>query len=446
MSAAPAADAGMKRNLGLTSATTLIVGSAIGSGIFILPSLMADRVASPGLLMLAWIVAGAASLAGALTFAEMAGMFPRAGGTYVFLREAFNDGVAFLYGWTWFWVIGTGIIAAVAYAFALFVARLFPLTDFGVKLVAMSCIAFLTLVNYVGVKYGGLVQNVFTVLKVGAIAALVAAGFLFASEPQPLFDFAETGGAAAAGGFGTALLLAFFAYDGWSQSAVVASEVRNPQRTVPKAMLIGTLVVMAVYVAATAAYVHVLPFARVRTTSTLAADVMDAVAGPTGVLFITIAIVVSTFGTVNAFVLSCPRVVWAMAKDGLFYRGMGSLHRRFGTPDFALLIQAEWACLLVLTGTYERLVTYATLAIWGFYGIAGVGFFRLRRKAAHLERPYRVFGYPLVPALFVATSAFVVANTLYFDRDNALWSVGLVATGIPALFLLNRRRRATEGP
>lgn len=436
-----ATETGMKRDIGLLGATTLIVGSAIGSGIFLLPSRMANDVGSPALLLAAWVVCGFVSLFGALTFAEMAGMYPRAGGQYVFLREAWGDAVGFLYGWTWFTVISTGIIAAVATAFALFVSVLFPLTAFQVKLVAMATILALTAVNYVGVKYGGAVSNLFTILKVAAILALVVAGFTLAENPSNPFateGFAPAAGLA--GGFGLAMLAAFFAYDGWVQATFVASEVKNPQKTVPRAMLIGTLIVMGVYVAATAVYLYVLPFGHVASTSTLAADVARAVLGENGVRFITIAIIVSTFGTVNAFVLSGPRVTFALARDNLFYKGMGSLSSRFATPDFALLVQAELACLLVLSGTYNQLVNYATFGIWAFYGLAGVGFFVLRRKAAHVHRPYKAWGYPVIPALFVLAAAYIVVNTLLNDTRNALTGVGLIALGVP-FYLIARRTR-----
>ncbi len=436
----------LKPTLGLLSATLLIVGSSIGSGIFRLPSSMAAQVGTPWLLVGVWVLCGLLSLAGALTFAEMGAMFPRAGGQYVFLRQAYGDRVAFLYGWTFFWVIQTGIIAAVATAFAGFFAVLVPLSGLQVKLVAMGVIALLSAVNYVGVKYGGLVSNVFTGLKLIALAALVVAGFVLVkgagNYAMPVVSPSTPN---VVGAVGLAMAAAFFAYDGWNQSAFVASEIKEPQRNVPLSMLLGTLGVMLVYVLANLVYVHVLPFDQVSHTATLASDVAKVLFGPVGATLITIAVLVSTFGTVNAYVLSGPRVYYAMAKDGLSYPGLAGVSRRFSTPDFAILVQAEWAMLLVLTGSYDSLVNFSVLGIWLFYGVAGVGLFLLRRRMPHAERPYRTTLYPVVPILFIATSLFIVVNGLLNDTRNALIGLGLILTGVPALaFLEWRKRRAAS--
>jgi APA family basic amino acid/polyamine antiporter len=431
--------------LGLLTATLLIVGSSIGSGIFRLPASMAAQVGTPWLLLGVWVLCGLLSIAGALTFAEMGAMFPRAGGQYVFLREAFGDRPAFLYGWTFFWVIQTGIIAAVAFAFAGFLSFLVPLTPFQVKLVAMGLILLLSAVNYVGVRYGGLVSNLFTVVKLGAIAALLVLGFVLAS-PSTSFDLpiVEPNATGVVGAVGLAMAAAFFAYDGWNQSAFVASEIKNPQRNVPLSMILGTLTVMTVYVLANLVYVYVLPFDQVIATAdtgTLGAEVARAILGPVGATLVTVAILVSVFGTVNAYVLSGPRVYYAMAKDGMSYKGFASVSPRFSTPDFAILLQAEWACLLVLTGSFNDLVNFSVFAIWLFYGIAGLAFFRLRKTHAHLPRPYKTLGYPVVPILFIATSVFIVVNTLVTDTRNALFGLLLILSGIPVLLFLERRNR-----
>lgn len=442
----------LKPTLGLLTATLLIVGSAIGSGIFLLPSAMATQLGSPWLLLGVWVLCGLLSLAGALTFAEMGAMFPRAGGQYVFLREAFGDRVAFLYGWTFFWVIQTGIIAAVAFAFAGFLSFLVPLTTFQIKLVAMALILLLSGVNYVGVRYGGAVNNAFTAAKVGAIAALVLLGFVLArgagnfAMPVTPPDAAPLGVLA---GVGAAMAAAFFAYDGWNQSAFVASEIKDPRRNVPLSMILGTLIVMTVYVLANLVYLHVLPYdAIVATvaTGTLGAETAKVILGPVGATLVTLAILVAVFGTVNAYVLSGPRVYYAMAKDGLSYPGFASISERFKTPDFAILLQAEWACLLVLTGSFEDLVNFAVFAIWLFYGVTGVAYFRLRRTHAHLPRPYKTLGYPVTPLIFIATSVLIVGNLLMTDTRNALFGLGLVLTGVPALALIEwRARRAKTG-
>ena len=437
--------------LGLLTATFLIVGSSIGSGIFRLPASMAAEVGSAWLLVGVWVLCGLLSIAGALTFAEMAAMFPRAGGQYVFLREAFGGRTAFLYGWTFFWVIQTGIIAAVAFAFAGFLSFLVPMTGFQVKLAAISLILLLSAVNYVGVRYGGLVNNVFTAAKVGAIAALVLLGFVLATGAGNFDAPALPQGAAPLGvvaSVGTAMAFAFFAYDGWNQSAFVASEIKDPQRNVPRSMILGTLTVMAVYVLANLVYVHVLPFDAITATAatgTLGAETAEAILGPVGGTLVTLAILVAVFGTVNAYVLSGPRVYYAMAKDGMSYDGFASVSPRFRTPDFAIVLQAEWACLLVLTGSFEDLVNFAVFAIWLFYGVTGLAYFRLRRTHAHLARPYRTWGHPVVPALFILTSLFIVVNTLVTDTRNALFGLLLIGSGVPFLLLLEWRNRRKGG-
>lgn len=435
----------LKPTLGLLSATLLIVGSAIGSGIFRLPSTMAGQLGSAWLLLAVWVLCGLLSLTGALVFAEMGGMFPRAGGQYVFLREAFGDRVAFLYGWTFFWVIQTGIIAAVAIAFSGFVGFFLPMTGFQQQLLAIGVIGALSVVNLVGVSYGALVQNVFTALKVAAILALVALGFFLSgastSFAQPAIPAGT--GVGIVGAVGLAMVAAFFAYDGWNQSAFVASEIKDPQRNVPRSAILGVLIVMVVYVLANAVYVFVLPFDQVVGTPTLAADVARVLFGPVGAALITAAIVVSTFGTVNAFILSGPRVYYAMAKEGLGYKGMGNVSKRFRTPDFAIILQAEWAMLLVLSGSYDSLVNFSVFAIWLFYGVAGVGLFVLRRRRPDAPRPYRTTGYPVIPILFIGTSVFIVVNSLLNDTRNAGMGLLLILTGVPVLaFLEWRKRRA----
>lgn len=446
----------LKPTLGLASATLLIVGSAIGSGIFRLPAQMAAQLDSAWLLLGVWVLCGLLSLAGALTFAEMGAMFPRAGGQYVFLREAFGERVAFLYGWAFFWVIQTGIIAAVAIAFSGFLGSFVPMTGFQQQLLAMGVILVLSAINLVGVSYGALVQNVFTALKVAAILSLVALGFVLTGAAdglsRPVLP-ADAAGGGLVGAIGLAMVAAFFAYDGWNQSAFVASEVKDPQRNVPRSAILGVLVVMIVYVLATAVYLWVVPFDAIvaggpdgAPTPTLAADAARILLGPVGAALITGAIVISTFGTVNAFILSGPRVYYAMAKEGLGYKGMANVNRRFRTPDFAILLQMEWAMLLVLTGSYESLVNFSVFAIWLFYGVAGIGLFVLRRRRPDAPRPYRTLGYPAVPILFIATSAFIVVNSLLNDTFNAGMGLLLIATGVPALAIIEWRRRRSVQP
>ncbi|MHB8606108.1 MAG: APC family permease, partial [Thermoplasmatota archaeon] len=301
--------------------------------------------------------------------------------------------------------------------------------------------------NYVGVKYGGLVGNVFTTLKIAAIAALVVAGFaLGGARGSIVAPFAPTGVGAGAivGSFGLAMALALFAYDGWNQATFVASEIRDPQRTIPLAMVIAVGVVMAVYLGANAVYLYVLPIGQVAGSMALAADVARVLVGPVGASLIAAAILASTFGTVNAYILATPRVAYAMAEDGVLYRGFASLHPRFLTPDFATLLVAEFSCLLVLTGTYNDLVNIAVFGIWTSYVVTGLALFRFRRTRPDAPRPYRTTGYPVVPFLFVGAGLFVIGNELVNDTKNALLCVGLVILGGVVLLIERAVKKRTK--
>ncbi|MBI4392275.1 MAG: amino acid permease [Euryarchaeota archaeon] len=444
-------DGKLRQDLGLFEAVTLIMGSMIGSGIFILPAVIAAGVQSAQLVLLLWIVCGLLTITGALTFAEMAGMFPRAGGQYIYLREAFGKKGAYLYGWTMFWVIQTGIIAAVAVAFSLFTAVFFPMPSWAQKFVAVGCIMFLTIVNYLGVKYGGIVQNVFTVIKTGAIVALVVGGLLLGrASPDAYNTFlpASLGGIDLVSAFGIAMVAALFAYDGWPSATQVASEIKDPQKNVPRALVIGTAAVMLVYVAANAVYFYLLPLAQASASPRIAADAAQAFLGENGRLAISAAIMLSTFGTVNAFILASPRVYYAWAKDGGFIGSMASVHKKHGTPWYALMLQAIWASLLVLTGTYVALATMVVFAIWLFYIPSVVAYFKFRRKMPDAHRPYRTSGYPVVPLVFAGSALFICANFLLRGGSANVFgyvvpiapaTLVLIASGLPVLWMVRHK-------
>lgn len=436
----------MKRALGTKEAVALIVGSIVGSGIFLLPATTAALLGSPGLVFLVWTVCGLLAVTGGLTVAELGGMFPKAGGQYVFLREAFGPRVAFTYGWAFFWVIQTGIIAAVATAFAVFAGFFLPLDVLATRLVAVGVIVLLTAVNYVGVRYGAAVANVSTSAKVLAIVLLVLLGLALAAGRGSFGPFlpAEPPAGGLVSAFGLALVATLFAYDGFNQAAAVAGEVRDPGRAVPRATIVAVLLVMAVYLAAVAVYLHVLPIGEVAASGRLAADAAVDFLGPAGAGLVAAAVLVSTFGTVNAYVLSGPRVYYALAEDGRFYRGFKSLHARFATPDFGLVVQAEWACLLVLTGSFATLVNYVVVALACFHVLMGIALFRLRRERPDAPRPYRCWGYPVVPALFTLTMAFIVVNAVVTTPLQAGTAVLIVLSGVPVVFAAEwfARRRA----
>jgi basic amino acid/polyamine antiporter, APA family len=453
----------LERRLGTFSATTIIVGSMIGSGIFIAPSIMASYVATPGVWLGLWLVGGVLTLLGALSYAELCAMMPRAGGQYVFLREAFGPRLAFLYGWTFLLVIQSGFNAAVAIAFAKFLGgvglragetvvllstRVFTISR--AQAVAVVVIGLLTWVNARGIREGALVQNVFTVLKVGAIVLLAVLGL--ASGRGSLSHFApvlgtELGPRGSALGFlaaaGVAMSKALFAYDAWNTVTFAAEEVRDPQRSLPRALLAGTIATTMTYVAACSAYLYVLPIDRMASVAEnrAAAEVAGVLLGRTGVVMVSIAILVSTFGCVNGLILGGARVLFAMARDGLFFRLAGSVDAHRRTPVGALVLQGVWSGVLALSGSYDRLLTYVTFASLAFNALTVVGLFVLRRTRPEAIRPYRAWGYPVTPVVYLAGATFFLVYIFAGDPIDSLAGLALVAVGVPAYALFRRHAR-----
>jgi APA family basic amino acid/polyamine antiporter len=452
----------LERRLGVFSATTLIVGSMIGSGVFIAPSIMAGLVATPGVYLALWLVGGALTLLGALAYGELCAMMPRAGGQYVFLREAFGPLVGFLYGWTVLFVIQTGFNAAVSIAFAKFLGgvglhvgemdivwRLGSFTLSRAQLVAVGVIVVLTFINMRGVEAGAFVQNLFTVLKVGAIALLVGIGF--ASGKGSFANFAPltgtTLGPAAVGmtflaACGVAMSKALFAYDAWNTVTFAAEEIQKPERNLPRALVLGSVITTLVYTGACAVYLYILPLpvmGRV-VENRVAADVAGVILGPIGITLVSVAILISTFGCVNGLILGGGRVLFAMARDGLFFASAGRVHPKHHTPANALLMQGVWSAVLALSGSYSRLLTYVTFASLSFNALTVVGLFVLRRKRADLPRPYRAWGYPLTPALYLAGAGFFTVYIFAGDKLDSLVGIGIVILGLPAYWLFRRRR------
>jgi APA family basic amino acid/polyamine antiporter len=452
----------LERRLGVFSATTLIVGSMIGSGIFIAPSIMAGLIGTPGIYLGLWLIGGALTLLGALAYGELCAMMPKAGGQYVFLREAFGPLVGFLYGWTVFLVIQSGFNAAVAIAFSKFLGGvglhlgendlIFKLGFFTLsraQVVAVVIIALLTWVNCRGVESGAFVQNLFTVLKVGAIAALVLIGF--GSGKGSLENFKPLTGAAlgsAAMGMtflaavGVAMSKALFAYDAWNTVTFAAEEIREPQRNLPRALILGSVVTTLVYTGACAVYLYILPLPKMAAVveNRVAADVAGALLGGFGVTAVSIAILVSTFGCVNGLILGGGRVLYAMGRDGLFFAPAARVHPKHHTPQNALVMQGIWSSVLALSGSYSALLTYVTFASLAFNALTVAGLFVLRKKQPNAERPYRTWGYPLTPALYLLGAGFFVLNIFIGDKRDALIGIGLVALGLPAYALFKRKQ------
>jgi APA family basic amino acid/polyamine antiporter len=447
------------RVLGPVAITAVMVGSVVGSGIFLVPNTIAARVDGFGMILLVWLVSGMLTFFGALSYAELGGMIPDAGGQYAYLREAYGRFPAFLFGWTEFLVVKAGSIAAVSVAFAMYcgvfispgTAREFhaswsigpaQVQDVGVKAVAVLCIVSLSVVNTLGVRFGGWVQNVFTFLKVGALLGLVAGVFLFghraAGAFQPFWPQSPAAGSLSA--FGVAMVAALWAFDGWNNTTYMAAEVKDPRRNIPVALAAGSVIVIALFLAVNAAYAYALPLTKIAESRLVAADAIRTFTGPVGGGLISAAVMVSAFGTVNGMILSGPRVTYAMARDGLFFASLGEVHPRFRTPHAATAVQALWACLLTLSGRYDQLFTYVIFAAWMFYAMTTASVFVLRRKRPDAERPYLTWGYPLVPLAFIAVSAWIVVNTLITDPRDSLMGLGIVCLGVPVFLAYNRGR------
>ncbi len=461
-------ETGLKRDLGLLEATTIIMGSMIGSGIFLAPALIAAIIVSdqlgPGSFVLIWAIGGVLTLCGALSYGELAAAFPRTGGQYVFLKEAFSPFLAFLYGWTIFLVVQTGLIAAVAVAFANYLGVFIPWVSQSNRLlgagsvgfssaqfVAILLVVFLTWINTRGVKEGAWVQNVLTIAKVGALAALIIAGISTSkgdwSNFTPWLPTAISGGVLAA--FAVGMSKALFAYDAWNTVTFVAEETRDPVKTLPKALLIGTLGVTILYTLANVAYLHVIPVeaAAIVPDQRIAAELARILVGPIGVSLIAAAILISSFGCDNGLVLAGPRLYYAMARDGLFLKGAANIDPERGTPVLSLWYQALWSILLLLTGSlgargaqlYSDLLTFTSFASLLFNALTVAGLFILRYRQPNLERPYRVPAYPFVPALYLAVAVFFLVFIAIGDPRNAGLGSVVMLLGVPVYFLIKRR-------
>lgn len=451
---------GLVQGLGLLDATTIVMGSMIGSGIFIVAADIARQTASPGLIMTAWVVTAALTLVAALSYGELAGAMPRAGGQYVYLREAYGPLFGFLYGWTLFLVIQTGTIAAVAVAFAKFtgvllpwfseekrLATLGPLSLSSQQLLAIAVLVFLTWVNTRGLRAGAAVQNIFTIAKTGALLGLIALGFAYRSPEAVGRNFGDFWGNAGWNwatiqAVGVAMVGSLFSSDAWNNVTFTGEEVRNPRRNLPLALGLGVLVVSLLYVASNLAYLNLLPLEAIQNApqDRVATAAVAVALGPMAVQLMAAAIMVSTFGCMNGMILAGARVYYAMARDGLFFASVARVDPRRHTPVVSLAVQCGWACLLTLTGTYSDLLDYVVFAVLLFYGLTIAGVFVLRRRRPEMPRPYRAAGYPVLPALYIAAAGLIEAILLLY-KPNYTWpGLIIVLLGIPAYFVWRRKR------
>ncbi len=436
----------LRRRLTLVDTTLLVVGGIIGTGVFFNTSNVAQRVHTPGLILTAWLIGGAIALIGALSFAELGAMMPESGGEYAFLREGWHPIAGFLYGWTMLVVITTGAIGAVAMKFAETLATLVPALDSAWKIKATGFVALwgLAFVNYLGVKPGAVVQNIFTAAKLVALACLIVFGAT-AHGPSHLVlhPFAEGGyEGSIVVAMGAALAPILFTYGGWQSSTYTAGEIVDPQRTIPRASVIGILIVIVVYVAATVTYLRVLPVDAIRSSNTLATDVAQRVMGDAGARFISAAIVVSSFGFIDMTILTAPRVFYAMASDGLLFPGSDYVHPRYKTPVVVIGLYTVITTVFMLTGSYDTLLSYVTFGDWIFFGLTVAAVITLRRRRPDLHRPYKVWGYPVLPAIFVVVAfTFVVLNFIA-NQPQTSYGLAVILAGIPAFYIFRRWNRS----
>jgi APA family basic amino acid/polyamine antiporter len=435
------------RGLGLWDATMIVAGSMIGSGIFIVSADIARQVGSPGWLLMVWLLTGLLTLTAALSYGELAAMMPKAGGQYVYLREAYGPAVGFLYGWTLFLVIQCGTIAAVAVAFAKFLAVLVPaVAPVPVQRgVAIAVIVLLTAFNLRGVQAGKWIQNVFTIAKLGALAALIVLGLFASHASAPALTQADFWGSRSAlelglwTAIGTAMVGSLFSSDAWNNITFTAGEVREPQRNIPLSLALGTLIVTGLYLLANVAYLNALSLEAIQTAAQdrVGTAAAESILGSGAAGLMAAAIMVSTFGCVNGLVLAGARVYYAMAQDGLFFKGAGVLSDH-GVPARGLQLQAVWACLLTLSGSYGNLLDYVIFAALLFYVLTVGAIFVLRRKQPDAERPYRAFGYPVVPALYVVLALLLMADLLVYKPDYTWPGLGIVLAGLPVYWFTRR--------
>lgn len=432
-----------RRALSLFDATMVVVGGIIGSGIFMLPSLVAQRLPSSALVLAAWVAGGAIALAGAFAFAELATLFPKAGGQYVYLREAYHPLVAFLFGWASLLMIQGGGLGAVAITFSQYTLRLLG-RDFSASAAAAIAIAVVAAVNVVGVKPGSRLLNVLVILKLAALAALIGGGLLLRPAPVPPTAPPVSAAPFSLLAFGAALVPILFAYGGWQSVNLLAEETAEPRRTLPRALMIGTGIVVAVYLLANVVYLSVLTREGLAATATPAGDAVSRIFGPGADRLISAAIAVSAFGFLDLTLLAQTRIYYAMGADGVFFPALGRLHPRFHTPALAIGIQAAWGIVLVLTGTYGELVDSVVFGDWIFFGLTVAAVFRFRRRLP-LERreagAFRMPGHPLLPALFVAAALLVVASAIRSNPARSAVGAALLASGIPVYLFYDRRRR-----
>ena len=424
----------LPRQLRLIDGIAIVAGTIIGSGIFIVPNLVARNLDSPALILGAWIFTGVLSFFGALAYAELGAMFPATGGQYVYLREIYGPLWAFLCGWTYFFVILSASVAWLGIVFATFLSYFIPLTAMQSKCVALGLIAVMTAVNYRGIRLGAAVQKLCAAIKLAGLLALIASAFFSGAKAAP----SPSPGPFSLAHFGVAMIACVLSYDGWVAVSFVAGEIRNPKRNLLLASAIGLSIVIVVYVLANAAYLRVLSLPEIAHADRVGALVAERTMGPAGGAFLACVILISIAGSMNGWSMTAPRIFFAQARDRMFLPVFGRIHPRFQTPHVSIALFGAWSALLALTGTYETLASYAMYAAWIFYGLTAAGVMVMRARRPDLPRPYRMWGYPGTVLLFLAVATGFVLNTLVATPAPAVVSTLLIAAGAPVYWVWGR--------
>jgi APA family basic amino acid/polyamine antiporter len=435
----PRAAGDLPRELGLLDATFIIIGIVIGSGIFLLPNLIARRLPSPGAIVSVWVVAGVLSSFGALAYAELGAMIPATGGQYVYVRQAYGDWCAFLCGWVFALCVTPGGAAFLCVSFSIYLAEFVPLEPWQRACVSLALLGVLAAINYVGVKESAWTQRIFTTAKLGGLLLVIGAAIL-ASSGRPI-DHASLGHVSYSG-IGYAMAACLMAYNGWSYISFVAGEVKNPARNLPRALALSMVIVMVLYVGANLAYMKVMTVAEIASTERVGATMAARVMGPHGGQILAAIVLLSITGAVNGNILTGARIPFAQARDGLFLSRFGTIHPRFRTPSFAIAAQTVWTGLLIVTGSYEILSSYTILSAWLFYALGVAAVPLLRRKMPEALRPYRMWGYPATVYAFLVVSAWFLADALVNQPVPSLMAFVIAAAGIPFYFVWRRRSLA----
>jgi amino acid transporter len=434
-------DTTLPRRLGLWHAVGLVVGITIGSGIFRTPAVVAARVPDPQTMLAVWLVGGLVSLCGALSVAELAGAFPRAGGWYVFIREGWGRLPGFLFGWTELVLIRASATGAIAIVFSSYLLRSLGLdaSDLTTRMVAVAAIVLSAAINVRGVRLGAALTGVSSLAKFGALALIVTLSFALGGGRGGEAHFVSTATPIDAGLFGLALISVLWAYDGFADVAFAAGEVRDPQRTLPRAIIGGLLAIVGIYLAINCAYLYLLPIGELSKSPLVAADAMRIVASDAGASFVSVVVTISTFGSLSGIMLAAPRLFFAMADERLFFRRVAAVHPRFQTPHVAIGLAAALGVGFVMTRTFEQLADTFVLSIWPFYGLAIAGLYRLRRARPDLPRPFRTPGYPVIPAIFVAAAVFLVGTAIVADPAWTGLTFAIVLAGVPIYYAAFRK-------